>query len=276
MTISLPRLAGPVIALALLSGAACADPLSVTFPGPDGVTLTGYVFAPQGAGRHPAVVMMHGRGGAYSSRAHGTYEADTLSRRHKFWGDLWASQGYVAMLVDDFGPRGFAKGFPRGSYKDRPEAVNEATVRPRDAQAAAAYLRTRPDVLPERIGLHGWSNGGGATLAAMSGGFGKDFRGALSFYPNCGLKGLFDNGLTPYAPVRVFSGEADEEVSTRRCAALVDKSRPNGDISITLYPGATHGFDDPSRKRASVPANAAAAKDATARALAFFADVLKP
>ena len=45
-------------------------------------------------------------------------------------------------------------------HGDRPAAVSEITVRPLDAYAALKYLRTRPDVKPDRIGIQGWSNGG--------------------------------------------------------------------------------------------------------------------
>ena len=68
-------------------------------------TLVGYVFAPHGkSGRAPAVVMMHGRAGAYSSEADGRYDASTLSKRHPFWGDFGPIQSYVALLVDGFRP----------------------------------------------------------------------------------------------------------------------------------------------------------------------------
>ena len=132
-------------------------------------TLVGYVFAPHGkAGRAPAIVMMHGRAGAYSSEANGRYDASTLSKRHRMWGELWASLGYVAILVDGFGPRGFPHGFPRFSYDQRPESLNEITVRPLDAYGGLAYLRTRRDVIADHVGLQGWSNGGSATLASMA------------------------------------------------------------------------------------------------------------
>ena len=121
------------------------------------------------APRVPAVVMMHGRAGAYSSAADGRYDASTLSRRHRMWGELWARQGYLAILVDGFGPRGYPQGFPRFSYGRRPPEVDEVAVRPLDAYGALAYLRTRADVVPDRIGLQGWSNGGSATLSAMAG-----------------------------------------------------------------------------------------------------------
>ena len=93
-------------------------------------------------------------------------------------------------------------------------------VRPLDAYGALAYLRTRPDVKPDAIALLGWSNGGSATLSSMSAStpalsqpsVETGFRGALAFYPACGLKGQFETGYKPYAPVRILSGPL-----TRRC-----------------------------------------------------------
>jgi dienelactone hydrolase len=267
-----------------VSGAA---PDRVTFASADGrTTLVGYVFKPPGRNpaSAPAVVMMHGRAGPYSTLAKGKYDATTLSKRHQEWGQLWAQEGYVAVLVDGFGPRGYPQGFGRFSYDQRPEELNEVTVRPLDAYGALAYLRTRRDVIPDRVALQGWSNGASATLATMSVDApgivspkpATGFRGGLAFYPACGLKGQFDNGLVPYAPVRVFHGSADEEVSPRRCAELVERSRSQGgDIAFQLYPGATHDFDDPGTGRRSVPANVSATNDAMLRAKAFFATVLK-
>jgi dienelactone hydrolase len=253
----------------------------------DRTTLVGYIYAPRAEAGHPtapapAVVMMHGRAGAYSSLANGKYDATTISQRHQMWGELWAALGYVAILVDGFGPRGYPRGFPQHSYDDRPEAVNEVTVRPLDGYGALKYLRTRSDVIADRIGLQGWSNGGSATLAAMAEvaadtpgavmrGPRLGFRAALALYPACGLKGFFDEGYLPYAPVRVLQGDADEEVSAKRCAAFVEKSHAHGgDIDIMLYPAATHDFDDPGARRQGVSANVAAKADALMRARAFF------
>jgi dienelactone hydrolase len=231
------------------------------------------------------VVMMHGRGGVYSSLADGNYSAATISRRHQEWGHLWARQGYFALLVDGFGSRGYPKGFPRGSYDERPKELDEVSVRPRDAYGALAWLRKRTDVAGGKIVLLGWSNGASATLAAMAAqdatGAGKltpssGFRAGLAFYPACGLKNEFADGLIPHAPVRIFHGTADEEVSPRRCTALVDLSRKrNADIELVLYADAEHGFDDPGSKRQSEAANAAAKADATAKAIAFIAEVMK-
>ena len=262
-------------------------PETVKFMSADGRTmLIGYVFKPKHLkGDHlPAVVMMHGRGGAYSSLANGVYDASTLTKRHKFWGETLADIGYIAMLVDGFGPRGYPHGFAAHSYEQRPSELDEVNVRPLDAYGALAYLRTRPDVKSDAIALLGWSNGGSATLSSMSAGttallkpsVETGFRGALAFYPACGLKGQFDSGYRPYAPVRIFIGTADEEVSPKRCESLVEQSKSQGgDIKISVYPGATHDFDDPGRKRSSVEANAEARNDAVPKALQFLDERLR-
>jgi dienelactone hydrolase len=291
--LSTARLAGLVALIAPLMGATVPPPRGplpdrVVFASADGRTsLVGYVFKPEGPhpARVPAVVMMHGRGGPYSSLARGKYDASTLTQRHQKWGLEWAQQHYLAVLVDGFGPRGFPQGFAAGTYDQRPESINEVTVRPLDAYGALAYLRTRSDVLADRVALQGWSNGASATLATMSSATpalksptpSTGFRGALAFYPGCGLQGHFAEGLLPYAAVRVFVGTADQEIDPKECSALVEKSRAeHADITLTVYPGATHDFDDPSASRQRVPANAMAARDATARAQEFFAAILKP
>lgn len=255
----------------------------VAFRSADGrTTVRAYLFRTAGAaGRLPAIVMMHGRSGAYSNRANGVYDATTLSTRHRAWGLLWARQGYAALMVDDFGSVGHPAGFGRGTYGERPPEVNEVTIRPLHAYGALRYLRARPDVDPRRIGLMGWSNGGSATLAAMADDKVGDmrvhgFRAAVSMYPGCGLQRRYERqGYRPYAPVRVFIGTADEEVSPVTCQRLVAHSRTRGgDIDITVYEGAEHSFDTPIRSRQRIAANAAARAAAEAAILAFFRERL--
>ena len=270
-------------ALSLFAVPALAEvadvPQTVHFAGPAGQDLVGYLFLPdKPAASMPAVVMMHGRAGPYSSAAKGVFDATTLSKRHVFWGRFWAEHGYAALLVDSFGPRGFAGGFPIHSYDDRPDAVNEVTVRPLDAYAALAFLRSRADIDGHRVVLQGWSNGGSTTLATLadvtlkSAGLApkEGFLGGVAFYPACGLHGAFDARYLPYAPLRVFSGDNDEEVSAAHCKRLIDAGKAlGGDAAITIYAGATHDFDDPGKKRQGVEANVQAQADAVPKALAF-------
>jgi dienelactone hydrolase len=290
MPVSFTRAVAAAVAfVSLASGVASAEtlPIAVRFPSVDGTVLTGYLFLPAGGSRRktPAVVMMHGRAGPYSSAANGRYDASTLSRRHAFWGHYWAEQGVAALLVDGFGPRGYPAGFRAHSYGSRPDAVNEVTVRPLDAYGALKYLRSRSDIDGSRVALQGWSNGGSATIVTMSdevlaasGVPAKaGFRGAVALYPACGLRDRFASGYRPYAPLRVFAGDADEEVSAAPCARLMqDAKAAGGDAGIKIYPGATHGFDDPSRKRQSDPDNFAAADDAVPAIGAFVQRLFAP
>jgi dienelactone hydrolase len=266
-----------------------AQPLTVNFGSADGKTwLVGYLFMPAQprAQRSPAVVMMHGRAGPYSLNVKdkGPYNASTLSKRHKMWGQSWSALGYLAVLVDSFSPRGYPGGFEEGSYEDRPDVVNEVTVRPLDAYGALGYLRSRTDVAYDRIGLQGWSNGGSAALvsaATDAPGISNPtpatgFRAALVFYAGCALHERYDaKGYLPYTKVLAFHGMADRETLYSRCQRLVERSRSKGgDISIKLYPGATHSFDDPGQRRQRVPANAAATADAIASSEALFEQIL--
>jgi dienelactone hydrolase len=89
-------------------------------------------------------------------------------------------------MVDSFGPRNHGEmcsqsGFDRELYQKRP----------RDACAALLYQQAQPYVRPDRIGIIGWSEGGGAVLDAIrTQSLGRpaelprgDLRAAVAFYP---------------------------------------------------------------------------------------------
>ncbi|MGY3452938.1 dienelactone hydrolase family protein [Bradyrhizobium sp. USDA 4353] len=267
-----------------------APPETVYFASGDSTELTAYLFRPSGKGPFPAIIMLHGRGGPYSSNvnadctlvsrtAASPCNASSLSKRHMMWGSYWAERGYVAVLPDSFGPRGKAHGFGRHTHDDPDrDDVNERTVRPLDAEGALAYLRQRGDVTPSRILLQGWSNGGSTTLNVLfrqgtqSGGF----RGALVFYPGCGENSLLGPTLKSRVPIQLFLAADDEEVSPTLCSAMADRSRQAGTaIDVTIYPGATHGFDEPAASRQSIPGNGPAMDDTLRRAAPLAFDWLK-
>jgi len=267
---------------------AFAAPQTVHFPSADGRTeLVGYLFEPAGAGPHPAIVLLHGRGGPYSSNVNAACtlvapgrespcDAATLSKRHAMWGEYWADHGYVALLVDSFGPRGRAHGYGRFTHDDPDrEAVNELTVRPLDAEGALAWLAARADVTPARVMLQGWSNGASTTLNTMqrqAGGASANktlrFRAALAFYPGCGPKAVLSQRPAFDAPLWAFLGSDDEEVSPVVCAKVL-AAASGGPVVVTTYPGATHDFDDPGKTRQAVAGNRGAKDDAMARAAAL-------
>jgi carboxymethylenebutenolidase len=183
--------------------AAFALPDTVFFPSADGSTeIVAYLFKPETPGPHPAIVMLHGRGGPYSSNinegctlvsraSRSACNASGLSKRHLMWGQYWAEHGYVALLPDSFGPRGKAHGFGRFTHDEPDRAdVNEKTVRPLDAEGALSWLRSQRDVVPHRIFLQGWSNGGSTALNVMQrqGAKTSGYRAALALYPGCGTE----------------------------------------------------------------------------------------
>jgi carboxymethylenebutenolidase len=189
------------------------------------------------------------------------------------WGQYWAERGYVALLPDSFGPRGKAHGFERFTHDDPDrDDVNEKTVRPLDAEGALRWLRTQHDVIPDRIFLQGWSNGGSTALNVMQrqGVKTSGYRAALALYPGCGPKALLAPDIRTTAPIAVLLGSDDEEVSPARCQDMAQRSIAAGSkVDVVLYPGATHGFDDPGRRRQSIPGNRFALEDALKRAIAF-------
>ncbi len=271
------------------SGAAfAAAPETVYFPSADGTTeLVGYVFMPAraDAAKYPAVVLLHGRAGPYSSRvsagctlvARGKASdcgAGSLSQRHQSWGEFWADRGFVVLLVDSFGPRGRGHGYGRGTHDDpEREPVNEKTVRPLDAEGGLAWLAARPDIDPQRILLQGWSNGGSTVLNTLQRQAtqrrpGPRFAAALALYPGCGPRALLARRLTLDVPLLMLLASDDEEVSPQLCEEVA--ARTPGNPKVVVYDGATHGFDDPGKTRQSVPGNRRARDDAFTQAAAAF------
>ena len=260
-------------------------PETVSFAAADGKTqLVGYLYRPALPGPHAAIVMLHGRSGVYSSLKRGSHTAEALSARHRMWGEFWASRGYIALLVDSFGPRGYPEGFPKHSYKERPTEVSERQVRPLDAHAALAYLRTRSDVIADRIALHGWSNGGMTLLSAIDSDApgtgalpaGRGFRAALAQYPSCRTQ-LEQGVYKPYAPLLILAASEDDEVSPQVCRRFADVMRERGEaVEFVLYDGAHHSYDDPGKTKQSHAPNRAAMLDTQRRAEAFFQRYLKP
>jgi carboxymethylenebutenolidase len=80
----------------------------------------------------------------------------------------------------------------------------------------------------------------------------------------------------PYAPIRMFVGTEDAEVSPKRCISWErGVEAAGGSIELTAYEGAQHDFDDPSASRQRNESNAAATRDAVRRAEEFFGRHLK-
>jgi dienelactone hydrolase len=180
------------------------------------------LFLPEGRGPFPAMVVLHG--------------CDGIGPHYRNWARRLRSWGYAALLVDSFGSRGFREVCAHG--RDVPPEAQAA-----DAFRAAAWLRTRPDIVPGRVGVIGFSHGGWAVLKAVladapPAGVAA-FAVAIAFYPGC---------ERPTAPLitdmLILIGADDDWTPPERCARWIKTVNRNGHaLEMLTYPGAVHAFD---------------------------------
>jgi dienelactone hydrolase len=226
-----------------------APPASMTAPLPDRdgaieffsgpVRLTGQLSFPEGPGPFPAMILLHGCNG--------------VGRAERGWAGALVSWGYAAFVVDSFTGRGLR------------EVCTQArtlvgTQRVPDAYGALAILGRHPRMDATRIGLMGFSHGGGTILGAAtlwsrqvylaSGRPG--FRGFWPFYPGCNVD--YPELAQLSAPMRIHIGAADDWTRAAPCERLAASLRAGGqDVAITVYPGANHSFDSVGRAVTRLP-----------------------
>src|SRR6266568_3385857 len=238
----------PLLLLAALTVSANAQQ-PVTFPSGNG-TAQGILYLPQGAGPHPALVVIHEWWG--------------LNDWIKQEAAGYAAKGYVALAVDLY----------HGKVADTPDMAHELSrglpqdQGVRDLTAAFTYLQTRKDVKRDRIGAVGWCMGGGyalqlaiaePSLKAVGINYGSlaTDKAALAKI-NAAVLGNFggmDQGIPPDA-VHAFE------------AAMQSLDKP---VDAKIYPQAGHAFENPNNKTGY---RADDATDALARLDRFFADKL--
>lgn len=113
-----------------------------------------------GPGRHPAVMFFHG--GPMREMLLGWHYRYYYHNAYAF-NQYLASRGYVVVSVNYRSGIGYGLGFRQAPRTGRNGASEYA-----DVLAAAAYLRSRPDVDSTRIGLWGGSYGGYLTTLGLA------------------------------------------------------------------------------------------------------------
>ncbi len=250
----------------LLAAQIQLSPVSFPTKASDGVTLTGTLYEPPGlTTRVPAVVVLHTCAG--------------LGPNDGTWANWFAENGYVALVVDSFGPRHVGR--VCGTQNVPPH------MRALDAFAALAYLRTLSDVDGSHVGVIGFSHGGGtalftenADIAAQAGFAGSGFAATVALYPSS----CDDNPTRALTdPLLLLIGASDDWTDARTCERFmsgVGQSAAPG--TFHAYPGTYHKFDDPAANRNvlvnknvyTLKYNAQSAADAHDRVLAFFKQYL--
>jgi dienelactone hydrolase len=277
----------PALALAAAGPAAANyDTQWVEFPALEKfegnpVQLSALMFRPLGRGPFPALVLMHGCGGMFTRQ-------DYVTASYRHWAELLALEGYVVVLVDSFGARGY-----RTICELQVRPIRESRERADDIYAAREWLAAQPYVAGDRIGVIGWSNGASGTLYGMRESRPhRGIRAAVAFYPGCRTLARSKPPYRPYAPLLILAGEADDWTPAKPCVELVEIARKQGAaMEIVTYPGAHHSFDRinspvryrpnvrnlnrPDRKGATAGEQPEALKKAIRRTLEFFALHLK-
>jgi len=197
----------------------------------DPVVLSGDLGFPPGAGPFPAVILAHGCSGS-------------LPGREAAWASVLREWGYATFVVDSFRGRNLIEACTNAR-------ALTGTQRIPDAYGALRILVTHPKIDPRRVALMGFSHGGLLTMGASTA-WAKEtfapsgqpsFRAFLPFYPYCNT--VYPERERISAPVRIHIGELDDWTPAESCVRLAETLRASGhDATITVYPGARHGFDN--------------------------------
>jgi dienelactone hydrolase len=224
---SLRLLAAAATALLLTFRSPSAAPAAVmlTVPATSNTpAIPIYVARPSENGTYPAVLFLHGCSGFDGFLA---VAADRL-----------VPYGFVGIALDALGP------YHRQTACTENDEGDQAAA----ARATLAWMRTQPYINPDRLAIVGFSMGADTALTLI------DTRGVppppgvrmvADFYPACeGHDGFVA------VPIAIFDGDADQVTPAAPCAAMVKAGTAAGkSLTITTYPGATHGFDVPGPDR---------------------------
>lgn len=208
------------------------------------IDVEGLLFLPEGDAdeKVPAVVIVEGLGGI-------------IEEREIAYGRKLSGQGYVALAVDTFAPRGAEPLL----HPHRAVKVTEAQMLA-DAFGALRFLAEHPRVDARRIFVMGFSYGGMITVLAayeqiaslLAGSEGPRFAGHVSYY-GCSVPRLEDVTTTG-APLLVMLGELDRNVDVERARHIAEDQRRGGsEVDLQVFEGIYHQWDGADRKKRFVP-----------------------
>jgi dienelactone hydrolase len=237
------RIAVGFLLMVLLAAADARMALAANAPEPvriagPGLVLDAMLYRPHGDGPFPAVVALHGCAGLGK---HG------LAARYRDWAERLVSIGFAVLLPDSFGSRGLGP-----QCRTRKRSVRAGRERVADANAARRWLQEQPFVKPDRVSLLGWSNGATTVLYTVRAENSAekahpDFRSAVALYPGC--RQPRETGWSARVPTLILIGGADDWTPAQACEQMVAGASggAGAPVSIVVYPGAYHGFDEPNQ-----------------------------
>lgn len=205
-----------------LDPSALREPETIRYPTFDGREIPALWFRPAGSGPWPTVVDVHG--------------GPESQRRPSFapMTQFLLARGYAVLAPNVRGSTGYGKTYCHlDDLARRPDAVA-------DLAAAADWLRSRPDVIDDRIAVMGQSYGGFMVLAA------------LTAYPERWAAGVDVVGIADFATFLARTGpwrrrtRAAEYGDPERDAALLRDISPLHKVDRIVAPLLViHGRNDP-------------------------------
>jgi dienelactone hydrolase len=247
-----------IVAGVTLAFAAPALAESVTIPAAGSLpAIPGNLQRPAGPGPFPAVLVLAGCDGVSS------LENKTATELVK--------QGYVALVLDVLAPQGLKNACTAGAGTIATSA--------RFAYVSLGWLAAQPGVIPDHLGVIGFSMGAIEILGLVDpltphvpppG-----LRAAVAYYPDCAQR-----RADVSVPLQILDGDADDWTPAPPCAALAQAAAAAGKtVQITTYPGATHAFNLPGAQRTylghTLRYDGDADRDSDAKALSFLATYLR-
>ncbi len=225
----------------------------VQYTGKAGPVL-GYLTRPKASGKYPAIIVIH------QNRGLNEHIRD-IARR-------FAKEGYVALALDYLSRHG-------GTKKANPEGkdVNIGELAPRqavieDTDAGFAYLRSRPEVQADQLGIVGFCWGGGMTFAVAT--QVQGLKAVVVYYGSSPAP--LDLVKNIEAPLLAHYGELDKRITGGVPQTEEAMKKYNKSFTYKIYPGAGHAFNDDDRPDRYHPE---AAKEAWGRTQEFFKKHLK-
>jgi dipeptidyl aminopeptidase/acylaminoacyl peptidase len=239
------------------------EPQPVTVIATDGMKIHAQLFAPPDVGRasarHPAAVFFHG--GSRRQMLLGWHYGEYYSNSYAM-NQYLASRGYVVLAVNYRSGIGYGMKFREAENYGARGASEVA-----DVIGAGLYLRSRPDVDPDRIVSWGGSYGGYLTafaLAKASNLFaaGADFHGVHDWNneikvwePSYDPRDHADLARLAYqsspiayvdtwkSPVLLIQGDDDRNVAFNETIHLAEELRKrNVDMELLVFPDEVHDF----------------------------------
>lgn len=218
----------------------------ITYAGPDGATLMGYLAQPDDGETHPGVIVIQEWWG--------------LNDHIKDVANRIAAEGFVALAPDLY--HGVAATEPDEARKLVMELDQAAAVD--EIGSAMQHLLTLDNVSGETVGVVGFCMGGGLAARTNVGDQNELVGAVVMFY---GQPLAEHEGALAHAPLLGLFGEADTGITPDAIAAMQSGLEAAGiPVETVIYPDAQHAFFNDTR----ASYNADASADAWERTLAWF------